>query len=303
MNKLVLGTAQFGMDYGINNPDGRPKKEKSLEMLDFAYKKGINIFDTAYVYGDAEEVLGNFLESRNLSGKIKIITKLNPNIVSKPEEVVYDIIAANLEESLKRLKRTYVDGYLFNTTPTSSFARDKKLVDVFCRLKSQGLIKNIGVSIYEEREMDAIYVANLKEVDYIQVPYNIFDQRMDRFGFFQLAKKNGKTIFTRSAFLQGLFLMDENKIPPHLGGAKKYLRELDNIIGKYGLSRQQAALLFSYKNSSIDYVVFGADNIAQLEQSIDIIKQTIDCEKCIGELKNRFIGIEKNIILPSLWKK
>lgn len=300
LNKLVLGTVQFGLDYGINNPNGKPTRKKSLEMLNFAYEKGIRIFDTAYAYGEAEEILGEFSQSRNLGEKIKIITKVKPNIISESESqgTIYDIIAENLKKSLERLKRNYVDGYLFHTP---AYIRNKKLVDSLSKLKEQGLVKNIGVSIYEEK--DAIYAAKLDEVDYIQVPYNIFDQRLNRTDFFQLANKNSKTVFGRSAFLQGLFFMAEEKIPSYLQSAKVYFKELDEIIVKHNLSRQQAALLFSLKNKNINYVVFGVDNIRQLKEDINIAEQNIDCEQCLKELNNKFINIEKNIIFPSLWKK
>ena len=267
-------------------------------MLDLAYKNGIEIFDTAYNYGDAEEILGEFSESRGVGDKIKIITKLKGNIISESKGEPYDIIAANLDESLKRLKRDYVDGYLFHTP---AYIRDEKLVDCFCKLKEQGLVKNIGVSIYEED--DAVYAAKLDVVDYIQVPYSVFDQRLDKTDFFQLAKKNGVTVFGRSAFLQGLFFMPEEKIPAHLENAKGYLKEFDAIIDKYHLSRQQAALLFSLKNDNIDYVVFGVDSARQLQQDIDVSARDRDCEACIAELKAKFSSIEKNIVMPSLWKK
>jgi aryl-alcohol dehydrogenase-like predicted oxidoreductase len=298
IDKLALGTVQFGMEYGINNTKGKPSREQSLEMLDFAYKNGIGTFDTAYNYGDAEEILGEFSETRGVGGKIKIITKLKGNIISESTGEPYDIIAANLDESLKRLKRDYVDGYLFHTP---AYIRDEKLVDCFCKLKEQGLVKNIGVSIYEEN--DAVYAVKLDAVDYIQVPYSVFDERLDKTDFFQLAKKNGVTVFARSAFLQGLFFMHEEKIPAHLESAKNYLREFDAIIGKYGLSRQQAALLFSLKNDCIDYVVFGVDNVGQLQEDIGIAEQDIDCGACVAELKAKFGSIEKNIVMPSLWKK
>lgn len=299
MNKLVLGTVQFGLDYGINNFSGKPSKERSLEALDFAYEKGIRIFDTAYAYGDAEEILGEFSQRWNLNRKIKIISKLKPNILEEfSDGKVQGAIESNLKESLKRLKREYLDGYLLHTP---GYIRKREVVKALTNLKKSGLVKNIGVSIYEER--DAIYAAKLKEVDYIQIPYSIFDQRLDKTNFFQLAKKNHKTVFARSAFLQGLFFVPDEKIPAHLAKVKIYFKKLDKIISKYGLSRQQAALLFSLKNEDIDYVVFGVDNIDQLAEDIDIAKRDVDCDGCIKELKNNFIQVEKNIIFPSLWKK
>lgn len=298
VNKLVLGTVQFGLDYGINNPNGKPSREKSLAMLDFAYKKGIRIFDTASAYGDAEEILGEFMKSRGLTDKIKIITKLKPNIVDEASGEPYDIILENLSLSLKRLNREYVDGYLFHTP---AYIKDEKLVACLVKLKEQGLVKNIGVSIYEEE--DALHAAKLDLVDYIQVPYSIFDQRLNKTDFFKIAKENNKTVFARSAFLQGLFFIPEDKIPAHLEKVKEYFQELDAIINKYGLTRQRAALLFSDQNKNIDYVVFGVDNIDQLIEDIEIAEKNINYQQCLKELEEKFINIEKNIIFPSLWKK
>lgn len=297
-NKLTLGTVQFGLNYGVNNFKGKPTREKSLEMLDLAFQKGIRIFDTAYAYGDAEEILGEFNKTRGFSTEIKIITKLKPNIISESKEKTYDIISRNLDESLKKLNRDYVDGYLFHTP---SCIYDKKAIETLIELKNKGLVKNIGVSIYEEK--DAVYAAKIKEFDYIQVPYSIFDQRLDRTDFFRIAKKNNITVFARSAFLQGLFFMPEDKIPPYLEIAKPLLKKLDEIIKEYSFSRVQAALLFSFKNKNVDHVVFGVDNMAQIKEDIEIVEKNIDCDECINELKNNFVNVEKSIIFPSLWKK
>ncbi len=297
VNKLTLGTVQFGLEYGINNTKGKPSRAESLAMLDFACKKGIRVFDTAYAYGEAEEILGELLP--NAGGKkIKIVTKLKPNILSEFRGKIYDIIAANLKESLTRLKIDQVDGYLLHTP---EYIRQDEIVSAFCNLKKQGLVKNIGVSIYEES--DALYAAGLKEVDYIQIPYGIFDQRMDKTDFFRLTKKNHITVFARSAFLQGLFFMPEKRMPAYLGKARSYLRQMDKIINQYGFSRAEAALMFSLKNKNIDYVVFGVDNMRQLREDIEIAQKNINCDDCIRELKNRFVDVEKSIILPSLWKK
>jgi len=299
VHKLVLGTVQLGLEYGINNSLGKPSHEQSLHILEYAFEKGIRIFDTAHAYGNAEEILGEFLQNHRFDESIQIITKLQPNVISESDntEKVYEIISANLKESLARLKREYVDGYLLHTP---EYVRDKNVIDALCKIKESGLVKNIGVSIYEES--DALYAAELGVIDYIQGPYNIFDQRLEKSGFFELAKKNGKTVFARSAFLQGLFFMDGEKIPLHLENVKPHLKVFDAIIAKYNISRQQAALLFSLHNKNIDHVVFGVDTIEQLKNNIDITGQAID-PRCIEELRKAFVNIEKNIIFPSLWKK
>ena len=82
-----------------------------------------------------------------------------------------------------------------------------------------------------------------------------------------------------------------------------YFKDLDKIISQYGLTRQQAALMFSLGHGGIDYVVFGVDNLKQLAEDISLAAKPFDFDDCASELKNKFVEIEKNIIFPSLWKK
>jgi uncharacterized protein len=56
INKIVLGTVQFGLDYGINNKNGKIKFAEVNSILNFAWENGIRLLDSAYRYGDSEEV-------------------------------------------------------------------------------------------------------------------------------------------------------------------------------------------------------------------------------------------------------
>jgi aryl-alcohol dehydrogenase-like predicted oxidoreductase len=284
-NKLVLGTAQLGLKYGISNKSGKPSKAESFKILDFAYKNGISIFDTAHAYGDAENILGEFLQKKGIRKEIKIITKCE-NPLKDPEE------------SFKRLKTDYIDALLFHNPDC---IKNKLLIDRMVDLKRTGRVKHIGVSVYDVK--DAIFAAKFDSIDYIQIPYNIFDQRLDKTDFFKLTKKNKKKVFGRSVFLQGLLFMADKEIPLSIKKAKVYLSRLDKIIAKHNLSRRQIALQFLLKNKNIDYVVLGVDNITQIKENIDIVNQNIDCDKCIKEIRNKFANIEKKIISPNLWKK
>ena len=296
-NKLVLGTVQFGLDYGINNKKGKPSKHESLEMLKKAYENGINIFDTASAYGEAEEILGEFISKNNLYENVLIISKLSPNLLENSKGDILEIIESEIKKSLEKLKVKSLYGYLLHTP---EYIYNKEIVSALKSCKEKGLIQNLGVSVYEEK--DAIYAATLP-VDFIQIPYSIFDQRLDKTDFFNITKKNNIKVFARSAFLQGLVFMDEEEIPDSLNEAKQYIKNLNEITKKYNLTTVQAALLFSYKNPNIDYVVFGVDNIGQLKEDIKIVEENMNCEKCIEELKNKFIDVPKSIIFPSLWKK
>ena len=78
ISKLILGTAQLGLKYGIANINGKPDFKKSLNLLEFAWTNGINTFDTAPTYGNSEKILGKFISTKNKNEKkiFVIITKL-----------------------------------------------------------------------------------------------------------------------------------------------------------------------------------------------------------------------------------
>lgn len=287
-NKLVLGTVQLGLDYGINNKRGKPSREDSLAILDRAHEGGIKVFDTAYAYGDAEDILGEWMENRGLKDKVSIISKLKPHTTEVKEEI---------KKSLERLKRNYLDGYLLHTP---EYIYNDAVVSALESAKGSGLVKNIGVSIYEEK--DALYAVNSGKIDYIQVPYSVFDQRLNKTDFFEVAKKNNVTVFARSAFLQGLMFMKESEVPEHLSEAKEYLRKFDEITKKHGFSRAEAALLFSLQDPRIDYVVFGVDDVGQLKENLRIAQSPKDFSDCMKELRDKFTDIPKSIVMPSLWK-
>ena len=75
-SKLMLGTVQFGMDYGIANTSGKPDAATVKQILFEAFENGVNALDTAPEYGDSEEVIGKTMAELKLSDKFKIVTKI-----------------------------------------------------------------------------------------------------------------------------------------------------------------------------------------------------------------------------------
>lgn len=289
-SKLCLGTVQFGLKYGINNAIGRqPVKTEAFDLLKKAIDLGITTFDTASVYGNAEDLLGDFNIAKD---SVKVISKLKPNIM---DDIVNNVIK-EVERSLKRLKLALIDGYLLHDA--KDFYR-QEIVKGLQICKEKSLVKNIGVSVYGVE--DALNAVKSGLIDYIQIPYNVFDQRLNETDFFELADKNKVKVFARSAFLQGLLLMDIDKLPVHLIEAKPYLEKFNDITNNYGYSRSEAAFLFSYCNPSIDKVVFGVETKQQLEFNLKIVSESDGFKGCYDELYNRFNKIERKIIVPSLW--
>jgi aryl-alcohol dehydrogenase-like predicted oxidoreductase len=299
LNRLVLGTAQLGMEYGINNKSGKPDLIKALEIIRRAFEAGILTFDTAGVYGEAEAILGQAVITFNLKDRIKVISKLPANIGREDRRNIGKEVEAEVHRALKRINLEILDGYLLHN-PLD--LRNPEIMDALEQCRKKGMVKHLGVSIYEEKE--ALDATESKAMDYIQIPYNIFDQRLNKTNFFDIAGGNDVKIFARSPFLQGLLLMEAGELPGRLSAAKIYLKELDIIINKYGYSRLEAALLFSYTDKNVDHVVFGIDNSEQLNDIIRIAgERSENFSACKEELTDRFADVEKDIIMPNRWKK
>lgn len=296
--ELCLGTVQFGMDYGIRGQK-RPSPERVYSILDFAYENGIRTVDTAHAYGQAEELLGNWLARRpEVRQDIHLISKFSPNLLddAAPEQY-YSLIKKNLEESLSLLHTDFLDGYLAHS---SRYVYNAAALQALTRLKEEGYVRKIGVSVYETDE--AKKGIERGDLDLLQLPYSLFDQRMKLEGVFRLAGADKLQLHSRSAFLQGLILMGESEIPPFLDKAKPMVRKIDQICLEVGLSRIQLALLFVKGQKEISHLVFGVDNLEQLAEDIRLFHGDGDAA-LIGDIARRFQGLAADIVMPSLWKR
>ncbi|PKN13962.1 MAG: hypothetical protein CVU67_08130, partial [Deltaproteobacteria bacterium HGW-Deltaproteobacteria-24] len=194
----------------------------------YAYNRGIRTFDTARAYGDSEEVLGRYLDQANIKrSELTIISKFMPKTLRVEQNLNQLNIKEHLEQSLVRLNLDYLDGYLLHT-PEEFY--EKEMMNDLMKLKEEGLVRKIGVSIYEMNH--ALDVVKSGIIDAIQVPYNILDQRVDDSEFFEIAKRNSVTVFARSPFLQGLLTMAADEIPKHLSEVKIYINQLNDLSKK-----------------------------------------------------------------------
>ena len=171
--ELCLGTVQFGMDYGIRGKK-KPSFADSMEMLDYALHNGVDTIDTANAYGEAEDVVGTYLERNpGLRQNVRIISKFRPNLLDEiSEEQYYPVMKANLEESLRRLHTDYLDGYLLHS---ARYVFSDAIIATLQRMKQEGYLKKAGVSVYEVEE--AKFGIQRDALDFLQVPYSVLDQR------------------------------------------------------------------------------------------------------------------------------
>lgn len=294
---LRLGTVQFGMDYGINNQK-QPSVSDCVAMLDFATQNGVTNLDTAFAYGSAESVVGEFLKKKTISReKLNISSKLVPNVMDEitPEDYEAKVLEL-IKGQLKTLGTDYLDVYLYHS---ARYIYNDALLSALQVAKKEGLAKKVGVSVYEPDEVKK-GLGNDK-VDFMQFPYSIFDQRMLASGIFDLPL-NGTEIDTRSAFIQGLIIMSENDIPPFLAKAKPIVHKIDEVCAKFNVNRVALAMNFVKQQKSISSLVFGVDNMDQLRADIDYFNKEIP-SSIVNEIAKEFTGIETDIVMPSLWKK
>ena len=261
MGKLVLGTVQFGLQYGVNSA-GRPSEETVKSILTEASKGGITTLDTSSAYGNSEEILGECITPEE---HFKIVSKY-PKGATPVREM--------FNSSLKRLKVDKLYGYLLHHFEV--YKNNPKVWDEFVALKESGKVHKIGFSLYSPEELQFI-LDNKSPFDLIQVPFNIFDKK-----FLPLMKEvheKGVEIHVRSTFLQGLFFKDRDALPEKLKPMKKYLLQLDEFSKRSGLSISEIALNYNLQNPYIDGVLIGVDNVEQLKTNLASIKDTpIDIE-------------------------
>ena len=287
-SKLILGTVQFGLKYGINNTIGKPKKDEVLSLLKVAYNSGIRLLDTAEAYGNAHQLIGNYHKKQD-DFKFKIITKF-------PHQIKHNLIKSKVLEYLDVMNVNTVDVMMFHSF--DSFQSNYNALDTLNELKSDGLIKNIGVSVYTNAQLKSLLNEDLITV--VQLPFNLLDNVNVRGDLINQLKIKGKTIHTRSAFLQGLFFKNTSDDISIVQALKSHLKTLNKITKKQGCSMEELALSYCIKQNNIDNVIIGVDSISQLNANMKAAAYEVNEEssRCIDNIYVKNL----DLLNPSLWK-
>ena len=252
---MVLGTAQFGMDYGIANINGKPKKKEVFDILTLAWEKGVRRFDTAPGYG-SEALLGEFILGNGLQDEAIVQTKI-PSLGGSSGFQSY--IRKNLESSLKNLGCS-VDVLFFHDPEDSVWLlKDQQF---FEKLLHDYPVLTIGVSVYELQEIEQLLGCQFELA--FQFPFNVLDRRFEQVSMPQRKR------FARSVFLQGL-LASTNDLrldaPVELLNLQK---EYHDRLAKHHLKAVGFAVSFVANNDAVDYFLFGVDTEEQLQNILDL---------------------------------
>jgi aryl-alcohol dehydrogenase-like predicted oxidoreductase len=276
MMRLILGTAQLGLNYGIANATGIPNAKDIDQIFMICKNNGINYCDTAYAYGASHKLV----KSRG----IKIITKLS----------LGDPLKTKLE--LEKLSSEF-DGEALDTVlvhnPKCLFDHPKNWEELQ-HLKQNNQFK-IGVSVYTPQE--AYELLNLQIVpDVIQIPYNIFDQKFD--AILPELKNLGIEIHARSLFLQGLFFLNLSEIPKNIELLVNPMKVFNDFCNNDPSEKMKNALHFVLHNQWIDKLILGVEKPYQLLELIDCYNSY---DGNISSFDYQFDDTQKHLLNPTNW--
>lgn len=284
--RLALGTVQFGLDYGIANAQGQVAPGEVASILALARQMGLSTLDTAINYGQSESVLGQCGIA-----EWQVVTKLP----ALPESVgdVADWVQAHMRQSLARLGVASVHAVLLHRPQDLLGAQGRALLSGLAVLRQQGLAAKTGISVYSPEELEVFF--GLHRFDIVQAPFSILDQRLQTSGWLAKLHAMGVEVHTRSAFLQGLLLMDAAQRPAKFGRWKAVWRCWDDWLAKHGLTPLQACLRYPLSLPHIDKVLIGVDNSLHLRQILDAATGTLPPSP------DWPLPLDPELLLPSLW--
>lgn len=289
LRKLIIGTANFGLEYGIANKKQISEKQIS-KIIYTAQKNKIWGLDTARGYGKAEEIIGKYIKNSNLS----IITKLSNKRYFKETDVINEVQSSLESLNIKKIEILLIHSFV-------NYKRDKYIImRGINRLIKLGLVKQWGVSVYHVSEINKVLKdGNTNFV--IEFPVNLFDRRFLSHKLLTILKNKGCLLIARSIFLQGLLVLKLKSLKGNLVTVKNQVKLLQKFSKIHDISIPAAALLFVISQKNIDKVIIGVDSVEQLKENINALRHLLYFKTIVGELDKLQVN-DENILLPYKWK-
>ena len=307
VSEISLGTWQVGGKWGSSFND-----KSADEIINRAIDSGVNFIDTADVYenGLSEKAVGRVIRSR--SEEVYVASKCGRQIsphISKG--YAPDVLQKYVEDSLKRLGIETLDLIQLHCPPTEVYYRPG-IFERFERLKEQGKIKNLGVSV--EKVEEAIKAMEYSNVTTVQIIFNVFRQRPSEL-FFDLAKKNDIGVIVRVPLASGLLTGKFSESTQFESGdhrnfnrdgeafdkgetfsgidyslGLKAIDELKSIFPNRNLAH--IALQWILKYDAVSCIIPGASKVEHIKSNIDVYNSpelTTDEINKINNIYNKYI--------------
>lgn len=265
--KIALGTAQLGLDYGVNNRSGLLSEDEAIKLLKLAAEHGVTQMDTASCYGKSEKRIGRFIAS-GWSGRIEVTTKL---FLESTDEITEFVVDAEITKSLFNLRQNKIDCLMAHRFHyLTSF--DRVVWKSLLKYKQNGLITKLGVSIQSPEEL--IKALAIDEIEVIQMPFNILDWRWNE--YIELIMRAKKTrnlkIVCRSALLQGLLLSEDPNLWRNAGveNAPEVIDKLTTLASTLAITKENMCIQYVASQPWVDEVVIGVETEQQLISNLNM---------------------------------
>lgn len=255
-NKIILGTTQFGIHYGVSNRIGATSSENINKILKLSRLKKIQCIYTSNYYGKANKVLGK-----------KNIKKFNIIIKFKEDDFINKDILIEIKKSEKLLKAN-IRTIIVDKFESIQIKKAKKIYTSLKNLKKNKIIQHFGYAIYSFKNLKKI-CKNFKP-DIIQSPYNIIDRRIEKKKYLNFLQKKNIEIHVRSIFLQGLLLMDFKKIPKKFNKWSSLFKNWDYWLKKENQKALDVCYSFVLKNKFINKILIGVNDFSQFKEIVKI---------------------------------
>lgn len=265
MVDFCIGSAQFGMDYGVTNPLGKVPENEIKKIIEYASKNKIKFFDTAQTYGNSEKILGNYLKNFN---KPKVISKLSVKRKDLYDENDIKSWEDSFIKSLKNLNLEKIDSFLIHDANTLKKEGADILKNWLGSLVSRGLVDRVGISIYDAQDLEGI---SLEDIKLIQLPLSLYDQRMIKNGTIDMLIKKEIAIHARSIFFQGLLLVNQDFWPNSI--SKRFREHHKKNLGPLNkLNSLEIILDFIFNCQFLEAALIGVTSLNQIKEIVNVRK-------------------------------
>lgn len=306
-DKLVFGTVQLGLDYGVNNRSGRPGLALAGEMLRTAVTNGVKYIDTARAYGASEAVVGTAFKG-GWEGRASVITKLSP-LSDCPENAdlswVRSAVDASVFESCYHLGVKALNVVMLHRTAQLdqwSGAAWRRLIE----LRQTGVIKALGSSVQNPSELRRALSESL--VSYIQLPCNILDWRWDDVTplIQEVKLTRPLTIHVRSALLQGL-LVNDNEASWQLAHVEDPAAVHEWLKGQVSSSNRSGIvdLCLAYLRALpwVDGIAVGMENPTQLAENLVLFEKPCLDVAQVSAIQATRPRLREQTLNPACWSR
>jgi aryl-alcohol dehydrogenase-like predicted oxidoreductase len=294
LSRLMLGTVQFGLNYGIANKAGQPTPKDVREMLAYAIKNGVNCLDTAAAYGCSEEVIGRALAELDAAGRVTVVTKVCTIADGLGAGEADRLVEESVRRSLQRLR--------LDVLPVCLFHMDRNFcyMDSLLKARDKGLVRHVGVSA-GNLPGPVVKMLASRKIEAMQIPTNMLDLRHLKAGVFGDAGRAGIAVFVRSVYLQGLIMMPEADFFAEIRPLLPVRRKLEALARDAGLTMAEMALRYVLSIDGVTCVLTGVESIRQLSENVALFSKGPIEPSLVRAIIDAVPEMPEKALTPPMW--